>query len=372
MQYPRSLAVTWQTTLDRLGAGEIALLRLLAWLAPDPVPMFVLEGEAAEEVWREAIVLFRQESPEHGETAAELRAALVTLANYSLLRWDTQAQTVAVHRVVQEILRTRLPEEWRRYWLILCLCLVDGASPPDPDVRTWPRWNPLRPHVAFVVAEADAAGIGEPTAGLMNKLGVLLNIKALHAEAEPLMRRVVDITEKSMGEGHPNFAAALNNLVQLLHATNRLEEAEPLMRRALEIDERSYGPEHPNVAIRLNSLAQLLQATNRLEAAEPLMRRALQIDERSDGPEHPDVARDLNNLARLLKATNRLQEAEPLSRRMVGIFLDFTRRTGHPHPRLEAAWANYAAILKDLGRSEVEIAAELGALSGEYGIQLRK
>ena len=62
----------------------------------------------------------------------------------------------------------------------------------------------------------------------------------------------------------------------LLQATNRLEAAEPLMRRALEIDEKSYGPEHPNVAIRLNNLAQLLQATNRLEAAEPLMRRALE------------------------------------------------------------------------------------------------
>jgi hypothetical protein len=30
MKYPRSLAVTWQTTLEQLSAGEIALLRLLA------------------------------------------------------------------------------------------------------------------------------------------------------------------------------------------------------------------------------------------------------------------------------------------------------------------------------------------------------
>ncbi len=117
MQYPSSLAVTWQTTLDRLGAREIALVRLLAWMAPDPVPMFVLEGDAAEGIWREAIVLFRQEIPESQGAAGDLRAALVTLANYSLLRWDTEAKTVAVHRVVQEILRTRLPEPGRREWL---------------------------------------------------------------------------------------------------------------------------------------------------------------------------------------------------------------------------------------------------------------
>ena len=146
-------------------------------------------------------------------------------------------------------------------------------------------------------------------------------------------------------------------------------EAEPLYRRALAIDDQSYGPEHPTVARDLNNLAQLLKATNRLEAAEPLMRRALEIDERSYGPEQPEVARDLNNLALLLKATDRLEEAEPLSRRMLGILLNFTRRTGHPHPHINTALANFKAILKALGRSEAEIAARLGALLGEYGIE---
>jgi hypothetical protein len=42
--------------------------------------------------------------------------------------------------------------------------------------------------------------------------------------------------------------------------------AEPLYRRALAITEKSLGPEHPNVAIRLNNLAVLLSDTNRLAA----------------------------------------------------------------------------------------------------------
>ena len=52
----------------------------------------------------------------------------------------------------------------------------------------------------------------------------------------------------------------------------------------------------------------------------------------------------------------------------MGIFLDFTRRTGHPHPHLNAALANYAGILRDLGRSEADIQAELGALQGQYEV----
>ena len=39
MGYPASVAVTWVTTFDRLGEPERALLRMLSWLAPDPIPL---------------------------------------------------------------------------------------------------------------------------------------------------------------------------------------------------------------------------------------------------------------------------------------------------------------------------------------------
>jgi tetratricopeptide (TPR) repeat protein len=137
----------------------------------------------------------------------------------------------------------------------------------------------------------------------------------------------------------------------------------------LAIDEHSFGPAHPDVATALNNLALLLKATNRLDEAEPLMRRALAIDEQSFGSDHPNFARDLNNLALLLQETNRLVEAEPLLRRALGLFLGFTRRTGHEHPHLRTALGNYASILKALGRSEEDIDAELQKLLVEYGIR---
>jgi len=40
----------------------------------------------------------------------------------------------------------------------------------------------------------------------------------------------------------------------------------------------------------------------------------------------------------------------------------FTRRTGHAHPHLRAAVANYTALLQGLGRSDPEIQAELKKL----------
>jgi tetratricopeptide (TPR) repeat protein len=133
----------------------------------------------------------------------------------------------------------------------------------------------------------------------------------------------------------------------------------------LLIDESSYGPEHPNVAIRLNNLGQLYQDTNRFGEAEPLMRRALSIDESSYGGDHPTVARDLNNLALLLLVTNRLVEAEPLMRRALMIFVRFQNGTGYEHPSLQLVINNYTAMLRSMGRTEIQIAHEREAIAAE-------
>jgi hypothetical protein len=55
---------------------------------------------------------------------------------------------------------------------------------------------------------------------------------------------------------------------------------------------------------------------------------------------------------------------------MVGIFLDFTRRTGYEHPHLRKVLANYTGILKALGRSEAEIETQLRALQAKYGVKV--
>ena len=202
---------------------------------------------------------------------------------------------------------------------------------------------------ALEINEA-AFGNRHPTVAicLRNLAVLLLNTNRL-GDAEPLMRRALEIDEAAFGNQHPTVASSLNNLATLLQATNRREEAEPLMRRALEINEVVFGGQHPTVATDLNNLATLLRDTYRAEEAEPLMRRALEIDEAAFDEQHPALARDLNNLATLLHATNRLKEAEPLMRRSLDILGSFGRQTGHEHPQLQSAKANYQALQRAIG-----------------------
>ena len=181
------------------------------------------------------------------------------------------------------------------------------------------RWKECEEQQRHALAEATALASSELVARASNELAQLLGRTNRLGEAEPLMRRGLEIYVAALGEQHPTVAICLNNLAMLLRETNRIEEAEPLMRRALEIDVAALGEQHPTVAIRLNNLAILLLDTNRSEEAEPLMRRALEIDVAALGEQHPTVAIRLNNLAILLLDTNRSEEAEPLMRRALEI-----------------------------------------------------
>ena len=73
-----------------------------------------------------------------------------------LARWEGD-EGLRGHRLVQETTRGRLAAQKQRFWLTQALHLVDAALPITPtpdDVRSWPVWDPLSPHVALIVAQA--------------------------------------------------------------------------------------------------------------------------------------------------------------------------------------------------------------------------
>ncbi|OYW74057.1 MAG: hypothetical protein B7Z37_19280 [Verrucomicrobia bacterium 12-59-8] len=332
---PRPVLITWKTSFDQLAEETRFWLLVCSHFAPEPIPEFLLDAkpDAAEAV-------------KTRHRAAQ--KALAQADKFNLLTRYDDPPRFKLHRLVQEVTRLSASAQERTTALAMGIQLMDEGYPGDPqDVRTWAQWTPLQPHALALCLHAPDEPAPEGLTWLLGCLSLLLKTKSLYAQAEPLIRRALQIDQDSYGAEHPDVAIRLNNLATLLQATNRLAEAEPLMRRALQIDEASYGPEHPDVAIDLNNLAQLLQARNRLAEAEPLMRRALQIDEASYGPEHPNVAIRLNNLAQLLKVTNRLAEAEPLMRRALQID---EASFGAEHPKVAIRLNNLAQLLQATNR----------------------
>ena len=209
------------------------------------------------------------------------------------------------------------------------------------------RWEECEQQQRHALAEAEELADAKLVAWASNELAQLLQRTGRFGEAEPLMRRALQLNESAYSTQHPAVAICLNNLGNLLHATGRLEDAEPLMRRALEIDETVFGEEHQTVAIDLNNLALILQDTGRIEEAEPPMRKALDIGMAAFGERHPNVAIRLNNLALLLRDTNRIEEAETLMRRALEID---KAAFGERHPKTATDLNNLALMLQDTNR----------------------
>jgi tetratricopeptide (TPR) repeat protein len=349
--YHHAVAETWRTSVDQLSEAGRHLLERLAFLAPDPVPAFLLDVVVP------------------GAEAEDAAAALDDLAAYSLVTRDVETGTFQVHRLVQDVTRRGLEVAGTTTArLTEALGWVDNAFVGHPqDVRSWSRLDPLAPHAEAMARYADEAGIIEPTARLISRLGLLFLTKALYTRADPLMRRALTITEARFGKDDPNVAAALNNLAVLLQGTNRLAEAEPLLLRTLAIYEANLGKDHPSVATALNDLADLLQETNRIREAEPLLRRALSIYEASLGKDHPSVATALNNLALLLRDTSRLDEAALMLRRALAID---EASYGKDHPNVASRLNNLSQVLqtsKRFGEAETLIRRALAITEASLG-----
>lgn len=244
--YPRSVAVTWQTSVAQLSEDGRRLLERLAWLAPEKMPESLLDV------------------PVPGAENENLHDAYDDLAAYSLVTRDAEGPFFLVRRLVQDVTRRSLVGEARQRSMTEALHWLDAAFAENPaDVRNWPTLDPLAPHARSVTAHTDNGGIATPTARLMN------NLKALHAEAEPLYRRALAIDEKSFGPDHPEVATDLNNLAGLLRATNRLAAAEPLMRRHVAIFvefTRQTGHRHPYLDAAFRNYAGLLADMGKSEA----------------------------------------------------------------------------------------------------------
>ncbi len=142
--------------MELLGADGRALLSILAWLSPEPIPRLLAE----------------QLSHAEAVPSIDVESGLADLADYSLLRWQQEGDAFNVHRLVQEITRYRIPAGDRRGVLERCLQMVSDFVRGDAaDVRTWNDvYNPVRDHLAVVVEHADANQVTAPTTRLMSAL----------------------------------------------------------------------------------------------------------------------------------------------------------------------------------------------------------
>ena len=264
--YEATVATTWELAfqaVERASPLAAALLQVCAFVNPDDIPLGVIISDD----WGQPLDAL-------ADDPLALADALGALGRFSLVT-SAAGEMVAVHRLVQLVVRQRMPEAERRSWAGRVTTAIATAFPRDShDVHHWGRCALLLPHALAAtsypgVAEGDAAG---PASQLLDRAATYLQGRAQFGQARHLFERALAITEVAYGPEHPAVGARLNNLAGVLRDLGDLAAARPLVERALAIAEAAYGPEHPEVGTDLNNLAMVLKDLGDPAAARPLLR----------------------------------------------------------------------------------------------------
>ncbi len=240
--YPDTVLTTWTLSMSRAKEACPAsadLLNLLAFLAPDDVPRWLLEEQAAGLPQR----LRRAAEGESG-----LDDVVAALRRFSLVQADGEG--LSVHRLVQAVVRDRLTQGQRRRRAAAAVTLLASAYPGDVqnNVAGWPRCGQLLPHALAATEHAEAQQVGLTAAAtLLGKVaGYQQFVLAQYGQAKAAFERALGIDEAAYGKEHPIVATMVNNLGGVLQAQGDLAGAKAAFERALGIVTKFLGPDHHN------------------------------------------------------------------------------------------------------------------------------
>ncbi len=223
------------------------------------------------------------------------------------------------------------------------------------------RYTDARAHLERAVELLGGLESRDPEAlAAASDLGIAYQNLTLHDQAEPILRRVLEVRIETLGEEHPSSLDAMNRLGNVLFAAGRYDELESIDRRTLEVRRRVLGPDHPDTLRSVNALATTLFTAGRYAEAARLFEEALTGGRRQLGENHPDTLSLESNLAAAYLELGRYPEAELLLRESLSGRI---RVLGPDHAGTALSRHNLGATLLQEGRYEEAAEQLLSAMA---------
>ena len=340
-EHPEPVATTWSLAFENAGQANPAapeLLRLCAFLHPDAIPEELI-SEGAPEL-----------GPLLAPVAAEpleLDAAIEVLRRHSLIRRSLDTNTLAIHRLVQAVLKDQMDEQTRCLWAERAVRAVNAVfSQEETPSRTY--YGQFLPHAMVCAELIEQYGFSFPEAAhLPHAAGDYLYSHHEHVQAESLLKQALALRQQSLGPEHPDTARTLNLLANLYMYNGEYQQAELLVQTALATYECVLGAAHPQIADALNVLGNIYLYTGRHAQAEALLRRALSIQEQVSGPADLLLAEVLHSLATLSFYQGKYAQAELFYKRVLETV---EQAMGPEHPDTLVILTNLAHLSYEEGK----------------------
>ena len=366
--YPNSLAATVRVSVDHLAEVDPAgapLVRLLALMGPEPVPMWLLSTE---------VKVFDGPLGRAATDPLTLRECVARAAGLGLLQ--VGRDVVVMHRLTQAVIRYDLGEEGRvtgRAAAEAILVLGHPGNPRDPS--NWPRWSQLMPHILtmdpatttsdemrhlaceavwYLQARGDARAalaIAEQLYGewlsryssddeyvlvAAANIGVIQRVLGAYVKAREVDEDTLRRRQALLGDDHPTTLASAHSLAIDLRRLGLVEQARQMDEETLARRQRVLGDDHPDTLSSANNLAEGLRLLGLVEPARHMDEDIRARRRRVLGDDHPYTLLSAHNLAtdmRLLGLVNeaRSLDEETLSarRRVLGDDHHYTLDSAH-------------------------------------------
>jgi hypothetical protein len=131
-QYSRSVANTWPLSFEFIRKQSpltAALFQLLSFLNPDRILIqFVQAGKGALDVAMREFV----------SDSFKLANALLSLEDFSLVKWSREAKSVSIHRLLQVVVKDQLPESSLSSYISSVVEMCNIAFPAEVTNETRP------------------------------------------------------------------------------------------------------------------------------------------------------------------------------------------------------------------------------------------
>jgi tetratricopeptide (TPR) repeat protein len=390
----RGITEAFSASYDLLTEREQSAARLIAWMAPAPVPTFVIDTFGPEAF------------------APGVRSKLRNRSLVTAVREGSGAFFGAMHRVLADFIRARSPDPVGEVEFVSSLltqlmegaegrgsegsaCVRDCAPLASAVFANWitgpasesefstmwafasgagstlVRWGypALAAGLFASLASASARRLGEEHPDTLSSLHALANTHRERGDlrgAREVQERVLEARRRILGHEHPDTLMAMNNLSITQSAQGDLAGARKLQETMLKASQRVLGHEHEHTLMAMGHLAITRAHQGDYTGAQELEEVVLEGRRRLGGEEHRETLNAMNNLAFTLAKRSDHAGAQALQERVLEMMI---RIRGAEHPATLTAMGNLASTLRARGDHDAAQALQERALDAQRCIR---
>ena len=299
--YPRAIAATLLMSFNKVeedNEDAAKLLILFSFLNPDGILLdFLQDGhKGIKEPLRSLI-----------STPFKFGKALGKLGEFSLIRQSNDGRTIAIHRLVQTVIKDHIGHDLAREFagLAISLCLMAFPRFAEDHRQLCRRYQTQVDGPVQSLFHLNT----EEIAAMSLRLALFLDADGKTSVAEQFERVAVKVRTELFGTDDPRTLTAMNNLAATYQSLGQAQEAAELHKKVLEASQRKLGMEHPNTLTSMNNLAEMYRSLGQPQEAAELHKKVLETRQRKLGMEHPNTLTSIFNLAYTYWASFHREEA---------------------------------------------------------------